>query len=366
MFKRIYFFFLTYLVVVTYNQTLLLLWFAKNGLSYKGMLLHYFLMFLLSLCIFFILQGRTIGSRSAFFIGIVASALGVYVASIMTHSWSAYIVSLFFGVSGVFFWTTYNALYFKYSNKDEHGFKSGLYFLLSPICAAILAPVAGIVAEKLGYHFLFLSSLFLYLIPLALIFYLPSFIFKFEAKRALAKLENRTLVFFQGYNSILSFTFIPIFTLFFISNPLQLGSFFGYLALLGAITALFNSKLSDKLKKRAPFFYFFTILDSISYLPLAFVKSLVLWQVFAGVNHVTVTLENPFGFALVLDHTELNETETMLGREIYLIFGRLALLAISFLVLWLTNSFKVVLIVASIGTLLYPLVAYYRKVYLKK
>jgi len=44
MFKRIYFFYLTYLVAMVYSQTLLMLWFFKNGISFAEMFfLFYFI-----------------------------------------------------------------------------------------------------------------------------------------------------------------------------------------------------------------------------------------------------------------------------------------------------------------------------------
>lgn len=365
MFKRIYFFYLIYLCVTGYAQTLFFLWFQQHGVSYLGMLFVAVCNYAGAILVFFLLEGRTVTNRISLRLGITASASAVFVASIMTHPWHAYIAGTLFAGSGVFFWTIYNTMYFKYSVREEHGYKSGLYFLFFPLSGAVTAPLAGFVAEKLGYHFLFTSALALYLVPFMLVFVLPSFDFKFKTKEAVSKIENKALIFFQGYNGLLGMTLIPIFTLFFITTPLKLGNFFGYLAILAALVAVFNSKISDKLKKRTSFFYFFTILNTLSYLPIIFISTLTGWRIFAGINNITSNLSNPFDIALILDHAKLDTEGTMLAREIYLNAGRVCMLLLALLILWLTHSFIAVLLVSSLTAILYPLVAYYQKVYLK-
>ena len=365
MFKRIYFFFISYIVATTYSQTLLLFWFFKNGLSPMNLLFYVLFQCIFSLLIYFFIKGRSIESRKSLFLGVLFSFSGVIVASQIVHPYHAFVVSFMFGLTNVFFWTIYNTMYFKYSDKEEHGLKSGMYFLFFPIIGAIFAPFSGFIVEKFSFSFLFLSSAFFYVIPLAIVYYLPSFTFKFEVKEAFFELENKMLVFMQGYISMFRFAFISIFTLFFITTPFKFGSFFGYLAILSTLTALLNSKISDKIKNRAFFFYFFTILDTLTYIPMALTKSFGLWQVFTGINNITTNLSDPFSVTLVLDHAKLNRENTMLAREIYLNLGRICVVVIAIIALYYSSSFMTSFLVVSFGTILYPIIAYYNKAYLK-
>src|SRR3989338_3777225 len=205
----------------------------------------------------------------------------------------------------------------------------------------------------------------LYMVPVLFVFYLPIFDFKFETREAISKTEYPILIIFQGYIFMLTFNVVPIFTLLFISTPFKLGSFFGYLAIFAALAALLNSKISDKLKKRASFFYIFTSLNALSYIPLVFSKSLVSWQTFSGINNLTYGLTNPFNLTLTLDHARQDVVETMLGREIYLAFGKISVLLLALIVFFLTSSLGSALIWVSLVPILYPVVAYYQKVYLK-
>ncbi len=367
MFKRIYFFYLTYLVAMVYSQTLLMLWFFKNGISFTGMLLYFLVMYLFVIVFFFALQNKKFSSRSALFLGVVMSALGVLTANLVSfHTYYVYAISVFFALNIVFFWSIYNALHFKYSEKNEHGMKSGAYFLFFPILGTILAPIAGLFVEKMGYHFLFSSAMLLYIIPLCFVFYLPNFDFKFESRKAFSETEYPLLVAFQGYIFMLTVNIVPIFTLLFITTPFALGSFLGYLAIFTAFAALINSKISDKLKKRASFFYIFNILNVLTYLPLVFSKSFGGWQIFSGINNLAYGLANPFNLTLTLDHNEADIVETMLGREILLNLGRVVMIIFLLILYYLTSSLWQALIGSALVTLLYPLLAYYRKVYLKK
>lgn len=366
MFKRIYFFFFSYIVAMIYSQTLLMLWFLSNGILYIEMLFYFLATYLFALFLYLILQEIKFSSRSALFWGVASSAAGVLIANFIPgHTYYIFLIAFFFALNLVFFWTIYNALYFKYSKKEEHGFKSGIYFILFPVLGAILSPLSGMVVEKFGYHFLFLSAMLLYAIPLVFVFYLPKFKFEFKTFHAFSKIEHPVLMTFQGYIFMLTTNLIPIFTLFFITTPLKLGNFFGYLFVFAAFAALLNSKISDKLKKRASFFYTFIGLNALSFLPLVFSKSFSSWQFFAGINNFTYTLTSPFNMTLTLDHAKDDIVTTMLGRQIYFHLGSIVMIVFALIIFYFTSSLWSALIWSSLVPLLYPVVAYYQRVYLK-
>ncbi|MEK7128064.1 MAG: hypothetical protein AAB933_00665 [Patescibacteria group bacterium] len=134
MFKRIYFFYLTYLMAMVYSQTLMMLWFLQNNISYIGMLLYFLAIYLPILPLAFILKGRKFKSRPSLLFGMAASAGGVLVLNFLTgHAYLVFVASLLFSLNTLFFWTIYSAMHFQYSHNEEHGFKSGAYYLLVPI-----------------------------------------------------------------------------------------------------------------------------------------------------------------------------------------------------------------------------------------
>ena len=363
MFKRVFLFYVSYLAAMTYSQTLLMLWFFRNGVSYVEMLTYFMVQFGLVVVLLFALEGRTFSSRFALWFGVATSGIGVWIASMMTHTYQIYITAFFFALNIVFFWIIYNTLHFTYSSKEETGFKSGIYFLLSPILSAVLAPAAGLVVEKIGFHFLFASAVAIYLIPIAITFLIPCFEFTFHTIRAVRNLEHPILVFFQGYFGMITSNVIPIFTLFFIKSPVRLGGFFGYLAIFTAIAALTNSKISDRIKKRAAFFYVFVTLNVLSYIPLVFSRSFAHWQLFAGISSLMYGLANPFNLTLTLDYAKQNTVDTMVSREVFLNLGRAMMVVVALCIFYFTQSLFSALIYSSLIVLLYPLIAYSQKVY---
>ena len=367
MFKRIYFFYLTYLTAMVYSQTLMMLWFFQNGVSYTWMLFYFLAIYVPVLPLAFFFKGRKFKSRFSLWLGIVSSAGGVLIANFITNqTYFIFLIAFVFALNTLFFWVIYSAMHFKYSHNEEHGFKSGAFFFLSPILSVFLAPLVGFIAEKLGYHFIFWSSMLFYLIPFSLVFYLPNFDFEFRAKAALFNTKHSLLVVFQGCIFMLTFYIIPIFTLFFISTPFKLGSFFGYLAVFAAFAALFNAKMSDKIKKRGHFFYIFTSLNALSFVPLVLSKSFLGWQIFSGLNNFTYGLANPFNLAMILDHNEHDIVDTMLGRQIYSSLGAVFIIVFLLLVYYLTSSLQTALLWSALVPLSYPVVAYYQRLYLKK
>lgn len=365
MFKKVYTFYLVYLAVMVYSQTLLMLWFQTKGVSYLEMLFYFLVFYVATLSFFFLFSGVKFTSRQALATGVVASGMAVLIASMLAYKYEIYIIAVLFALNIVFFWTIYNTLHFKHSADHEHGYKSGIYFLLSPVFSTVLVPLAGLIAERFGYYTLFVSGVCFYVLPLYLALRLPSFEFRFHTVKALKNLEHKVLVTMQGYIFMLSFNIVPIFTLFYINTPSKLGNFFGFLAVLSALTALANARLSDRLKKRAFFFYTFNILNSISYVPLALASSVTSWSIFASISNLTYGLSNPFNFALTLDHKKQEIVDTMLGREFYLNLGRVIMILVALITFYFTQSLHKALLVSVIVSFAYPLIAWRQKVYLK-
>ncbi|MEK7128065.1 MAG: hypothetical protein AAB933_00670 [Patescibacteria group bacterium] len=156
------------------------------------------------------------------------------------------------------------------------------------------------------------------------------------------------------------------FHFFFIATPLKLGSFFGYLAIFAAVAALFNARMSDRIKKRASFFYIFAILNSLSFIPLVLSKSIAGWQIFSGISNFAFGLANPFNLAMILDHNEHDIMDVMLGRQVYSGLGSIFIILFLLGTYYITSSLQTALIWSALVPLSYPAVAYCQRLYLKK
>lgn len=355
------------MAAVYFSGTLLVFWLSQNGFGFSDLIIYYLLTFFVALMGIFYLPKNKISARKAIFWGIMLNLGYVLVLIKIFSPIQLYISALISGLNVVFFWISYNIMYFKYSSKENRGLNSGIYFLITPIIGITLQPLTGVVAEKFGFEIMFSLGILLYFIPLLLIKYLPDFEWDLDIKNELLKFKVNWTIIFQGMSSRINYSLIPIFTLFFVKTPVSFGSFFGYLALVAALASVINGYISDKIKNRKYFYYLFSSLAVFSFIPLAFVTNPYYWSLFAGISSLCVYLANPFWFTFGLDYyKDLKIEKTIVLRELFLNFGYFFTLLIVFLVFYFTNSTKISLIVISVACCLLPVVSYLQGVYRDK
>ena len=71
---------------------------------------------------------------------------------------------------------------------------------------------------------------FSYIFPLFLLKFLPSFEYEINVRKYFYENKFDWSTLFQEMTSRINYSFIPIFSLFFITTPRAFGNFFGYLA----------------------------------------------------------------------------------------------------------------------------------------
>ncbi|OGI82819.1 hypothetical protein A3I95_02720 [Candidatus Nomurabacteria bacterium RIFCSPLOWO2_02_FULL_44_12] len=366
MLKRIYLFFFTYMASMFFAQTLVIFWLSKNGFGFFQLLIYYIVAYLVALAGIFFFPAGEISARKSIFFGILFSMLQVFVLIKIFGVYQLYLSGLFSGLNVIFFWIPYNAMHFKFSHEDNHGLHSGMYYLITPILGITLQPLTGIVAEKFGFVTVFLIGVSLYIIPLILLRFLPSFAYEINVKKYFLLHSFNWSTFFQGMMSRVNYSFIPIFTLFFVKTPRQFGNFFGYLALMTAVASIINGHISDRMKNRKIFFYLTSTLSVLSFLLLPLAQNSYQWHIFAGIGSLSITLASPFWLAFNLDHYKgLGIEKTMALRELFLNLGYVATLAVGLVIFYFTSSAKTSLTIITLICLLLPVVSYYQRVYRK-
>ncbi len=347
-----------------FAQTLLVFWIFKNGFGFSDLIIFYLISYVVALFFIFLFPHYKFKSKNSILYGAIFSAFSVLVLIKIFNPTQLYLSAIFSGLNIIFFWIPYNIMHFKYSDEEKRGRHSGIYFLATPIIGITLQPLTGIVAEKFGFEVMFLIGILLYSVPIFLIRYLPQFEWDLNIKKEFLALKFNFSTFFQGITSRVSWTLIPIFTLFFIKTPSQFGRFFGYLALVTAIASVINGHISDKMKNRRYFFYFFSSLAVLSFLPLAFVENSYCWGIFAGISSLCLSLANPSWLTFNLDYyKELGVEKSIVLREVFLNLGYFFNLFLVSLIFYFTSSTKISLLVISILCCLLPVVSYLQGVY---
>lgn len=278
-----------------------------------------------------------------------------------------YISAIASGLNVIFFWIPYNSMHFKFSRDSKRGLNSGIYFMITPILGVTLQPLAGVIGEKFGFATVFAIGVLLYLIPLFLLRTLPDFKWNTDVRKEFFAKKFNWSIFMQGFVWRINASLVPIFTLFFIKTPREFGNFFGYLAIAAAVASLLNAYFSDKLKSRKHFFYIFSAIAVLSFLPLAFAQNAYYWGIFAGVASLCLYLANPFWLAYNLDeYKDIPVEKTMVLREIFLNLGYVTALIVAMLLFYTTGSFKIALAITCLFALLMPILSYFQGVYRNK
>ena len=350
-----------------FAQTLIVFWLSKNGFGFADLIIYYLISYVVAFLGIFFFPKVKMQAKSSMFLGILFSALMPFVLIRIFSGAQLYLSALFSGLNIVFFWIPYNIMHFKFSHEGKRGLHSGMYFLISPILGVTLQPLSGIVAQKFGFEIMFLIGVALYLIPIFLLKFLPNFEFFIDARKEFLEHRFNWATLFQGMATRINWSLVPIFTLLYVTTPQAFGNFFGYLALISAIASAINGHLSDKMKSRKTFFYLFSSLAVLSFLPLAFVKNFSAWYIFAGISGLCMNLVNPFWLTANLDYyKDIGIEKTIILRELFLNPGYVITLLITLIVFWLTASPKIALVVVSCVSLLLPIVSYWQGIYRAK
>lgn len=350
-----------------FSNALIIFWISQNGFDFSSLIIYYLLTFLVALVGILYLSKKVRDSNKSIFLGILFNILTILPIIKIFSPVQLLISAIFSGLNVVYFWIPCNAMYFKFSSENNRGFNSGIYYLITPIVGITLQPIAGLIAEKFGFQMMFFLGIILNIIPMILIWYLPKFEWNLDIKKELRTLKFNWSTFFQGMSSRVNYSLITVFTLFFIKTPFKFGSFLGYLALVAALASVINGYISDKVKNRKYFFYFFSSLAVVSFIPLAFAPNPYCWGLFAGISGLCMYLTNPFWLAFNLDYyKEIGVEKTMVLREVFLNAGYVFNLLVVFFVFYFTKSTKISLIVISLLCCLMPVVSYFQGIYREK
>jgi len=362
-FLKIYFFFLVFLLAVSIGRGFLSLWFIQNGFTYSQITLFYFIDFLVpSLFLLFVKKFSTVRSLTIALVSEILLMLSVYR---FYHPLQIYLAGIFAGATVVFFYITYNTLYFENTPKDKRAFSSSLFTLASPFLGIAMPLAVGFFGQKYGLSSIFLVATVILLITLYLIRFLPKIEFKSNLHQSLKKTSQiNFLLLIEGIKESVMYAAIPIFTLFFIQQPLPYGVYFSYLAFVSVAATVLLGFLSDKFKKRTIILYPITFMVALSIIALGFSQSLSWWAIISGILGFILAVNGTFVTTLVLDQIP-EVKEGMIGREFLLGVGRAIGVVIIFASFTLYNSPRLALILIGCLYLLFPLTVYFKKLYQK-
>lgn len=360
-FLKIYFFLLVFILAVYIGRGFITLWLNQNGFTFPQISLFYLIDFAIPplILLFVVKKFSTVKSFSIAFISEILLMVSLYR---FFHPWQIYLSGLLAGTTVVFFYITYNTLYFENTPKNKRATSASLFTLVGPFMAILVPLVVGFFGQKWGLSAIFLVAAFILLINFYLIRFLPKIEFESNLRKSLtAGRQINFLLFLEGVRET-AMVAISLFVLFFIRQPLPFGIFFSYLGFTSAATTVLLGFVSDKLKKRTFVLYPITSMVALSIIGLGFSQTLIWLTIFSGILGFISTINGTFVTTMVLDKVPKIK-EGMIGREFLLGAGRVVGMLIIFTSFILFNSPKVALILIGSLYFLFPITLYFKKIY---
>ena len=361
LYKKIYPFYVSFLIAGGFAWALANLWFLKNDYSYFQIVTFSLTTF--ATAVILITLFKELSPALFIRIGVILSMVSSLLLLKFYSGLQPYLIAAISGANMLFLWGPYNIVHFKATRRDQKAFSSSLIFFISPILNIFLPILTGLIAASFGFQINFIVGFLLFILPLSLSYGLPSYKIKYNIAEDLKKISKlRPFLLIEGFWETTIFTAIPIFTLFFIKTPKELGILMAYVAAISAVVSLVFGKVSDKYKKRTPFLYPLTILLTLSTIGLAFATTLTSWIIFVTAISVLTTLVQPFMTALVVD-VYPDPSSTMIPREFLLNLGRFIGVLTILGSLLLFDSPKIAFIILGLTLFLYPILLFQKRVY---
>lgn len=351
-------FYAIYLLFGSFSTSILPTYFLERGLSLNQMMLGKVIFFSGQLIL--LLTLKNLFAKFSWRMALATSILYILLIINLQSVIPFYIGQFINGMSLFFFFVFYNIAHFELTPKDKTGNSSALMFIL-PSLVSIFAPlVAGFLAQ-VNIIFIWIISVLLFVVCFYLVKFQSDFGLTYSISEAISEIKTtRIFIFLEGLWEALPFGIIPIYTLFFIKEPLPFGAYLAYLSLISIIANFLLGRFSDKVRKRVVFLYPITIAISIATFLLPFsTNNLVLWVILTSVLQFLLPVFWSVSTAFVVDsHSDLRKA--IPGREIVLAVGRLIGLSLAFLSFSFEKQPKYIFLVLGLFMLMYPIILYMR------
>lgn len=360
-FFRIYSFFLIFLLAVSIGRGFMSLWFIQSGFTYPEVSLFYLIAFAIPAV--FLLFLKKFSTNKSFAIALISEIFLMIIYYHFYHPLQLYIAGILAGTTVVFFYVTYNTLYFENTSREKRATSSSFFTLAGPFLGIAIPALGGFIGQRWGISTMFLISIPILLTTFYLIRFLPKIEFKTDLAESLAKTRRiNILLLIEGIKDTVVFAAIPIFTLFFVREPLQYGIYLSYLAFISTAATLLLGILSDKFKKRTIILYPTTTLVALTIIALGFSQNLTHWAIATGIFSFIATISGTFVVTLILD--SVHEVKAaMVGREFLLGVGRIIGMMIIFTSLALFKSPTFALVLIGLFYLSVPILIRLQKIY---
>lgn len=364
--KFIYTFLLytAYVWFITFSGSVLPTHFLTEGLNFQQMMLGR--VFGLVAQLFILTFVTNLWSRRSWRLAAISSLIYLLLVIKIHSALQFYVAWAFAGFATTLFFVSYNIAHFENTPKEKRGFSSAMMFALPPLIKFVAPLAAGLIATW-SMNWLWGLAVFFFVLPITLANFPDNFQIKYSVKKAWREIRaTRWFIVIEGVWEALSMGIVPIYTLYFIKDPLPYGAYLAYLSLLAILANLIFGRFTDKVQKRAVFLYPVTIILALMTLLFgAATNDLVLWVTATGGIAFMLPLFWNVSTALVVDAHQ-NLRLAIPGRELALASGRLLGMLLALASFILEPTPHIIFFVLAGVMLLYPALLFWNTKVSKK
>ena len=346
-------------LAASFGWALIVPYFISLGYSQIDVLMYTLSFFTFSLITLQFTRNWKIKNYLTF--GLIMRTITFLVAMKVVHPLQLMLIGIFFSFIITDYWIIYNRLIQDTTKKTNRAFISGITMSIFPIVGIVAPVMAGYVADNFGFFWLLLGGALLMPIPI----YLSR---KMSDKRMLINLcraehnnpQIREIMFIEGFADASSWVIPPFVILTFVTSNLEFGSFFSYLALVGAVSAILLGRRSDREGKRGKYIVPIVLINGLALIVAGLSNSLLMWAIALSVNSLVKQVEWPFTWAMVTDSAK-GIGDAMIVREYWLNAGRMCLIVLTIATVVFMGDIKYGLIIGGFAYSLFPVFMKLRK-----
>jgi MFS family permease len=269
-------------------------------------------------------------------------------------------VGMAFGLNYPLFWTPFNILMAKMTEKSDRGVTYGAFFFVWPLATFFAPFLGGIVIGLANYQLLFALGIAIIAATAGVVVAYRKYIPPDQVmKIRLEALGRRNVIAVLGEGGFEGIFWVDVILVAYVftQKEVDLGALLSLFGLSAGIMAIILGKVSDKIQNRR-LFVMISALTSIPCILLIVVAgSLQEYAMGNGLLEFASFIFPVFLFAILTDKLEATKNDSVIGREYLLDIGRSSGIAILILLLYMGFSPQACFLVA-IPFLLMGAVAY--------
>lgn len=360
-FQNVYIMQSVYLFASSFSWSFFYLYMFKSGFTYVDFALFKIASY--GFAVVLMLNMRRFETRKAVALGFFGFA-ALLIATPYVHTAAGLIfLGLVDGLTFPLFWIPFNVRYFMFCKGGESAYLAALSAIL-PAVLGIAAPLAGgMIMDSYGAAPVFWIGGIVLAVSGVYYGFRQEGSITVHLRSALAASRGiRSLVFVQGYWQAVDWLCVPLVTFYFLTSATSFGGFLSYLAVFGAFSTLYFSRMSDKSGNRVNYLYPSVLMTAATTILSAYTTDVLNWFLVRAAVGFFVAVSSPFTTSVVLDRVK-NTADAMYVREIMLNSGRAAGVATILLCQLYFGGFQKAFIPSGMLLLTYPLIVEYKKLY---